>query len=61
MNLIIRTGGFHPEIFKKWLDKEVHGQLMFFAEVLEAMPKVYEEVDRLMRRGKYPIVEFVRT
>ena len=48
--------------YRKWkqgLDIEIRDQLRFYRNILEIMPAVIEETGKLIREGKYPIVEMV--
>jgi hypothetical protein len=46
--------------FKRWkagIDTEVRDQLKFYRNILKVMPPVIEETGKLIKEGKYPIVE----
>lgn len=54
-----KLGNFNFETFYYHLSREVREQLNFFAEVLDATPAVIIEVQELIRKGQYPVVEYV--
>lgn len=53
-----KLGNFNFEVFYYHLGQEVHDQLNFFADVLDAMPAVITEIQRLIEKGQYPVVEY---
>ncbi|MBI2430811.1 MAG: hypothetical protein HYV39_02245 [Candidatus Levybacteria bacterium] len=54
-----KLGGSSFETFYYHLNREVARQLNFFADVLDAMPTVIIEAQKLIQRGNYPVVEYV--
>jgi len=45
--------------WKKALDVEVRDQLRFFRQIVEATPVFIEESKKMIKEGKYPVVEMV--
>ncbi len=54
-----KLGNFNFETFYYHLSREVAQQLNFFADVLDAMPAVILEVQQLIKKGQYPVMEYV--
>lgn len=45
------------DVFYQHLNVEIREQLKFYADVLDAMPVVIQEVQQLIKEGKYPVLE----
>lgn len=63
-NIIIKIYGklaaFNQEEFFRHLDVEVRDQLRYYANILEAMPKVLGAVSEIIKEGRYPVVEIYK-
>lgn len=54
-----QLAGWDKRKWKQGLDVEIRDQLRFYRTILEIIPAVIEETGKLIREGKYPIVEMV--
>ncbi len=54
-----KLADFDFEVFYQHLNTEIRDQMRFFSDVLNAHPAVVDEVEKLIREGKYPVQQFI--